>query len=209
MVKLIVIDDHALFRIGLVSILKKDPRFNVVGEFSSFSAVRSHVPDLNAHLVLIDISLDKESGLDVAKYFKDKKPGVKVVILSSHKEEFYIVNAMEAGIDGYIHKDVESEELILGLHKVLQGEKFYSLEISNLLVSSLYKKSYRGLPFLTSKEKEVVKYLIEGCSSKEIAARMEVSPRTIETHRANVLGKFDLKNTTELVAKIAEQKIRF
>jgi two-component system nitrate/nitrite response regulator NarL len=194
MVKLIVIDDHALFRIGLVSILKKDPRFNVVGEFSSFTAVRPHVQDLNAHLVLIDISLDKESGLDVAKYFKEKKPGIKVVILSSHKEEFYIVNAMEAGIDGYIHKDVESEELILGLHKVLQGEKFYSLEISNLLVSSLYKKSYRGLPFLTS---------------KEIAARMEVSPRTIETHRANVLGKFDLKNTTELVAKIAEQKIRF
>jgi DNA-binding NarL/FixJ family response regulator len=118
------------------------------------------------------------------------------------------MNAVESDIDGYIHKDTEPEELILGITKVLNGEKFYSLEISNILISNLQKRNFKGLPFLTTKEKEIIKYLMEGNSSKEIAAMLAVSPRTIDTHRANILSKFNLKNTNELITKIAEQKIR-
>src|SRR5690606_12117039 len=134
---------------------------------------------------------------------------LKVIILSSHKEEFYVLNALEAGVDGYIHKDAEPEELITGILKVLNDEKFYSVEISSLLINSIYKKPGRGIPFLTKKEKQVIKHLMDGYSSKEIAAMLDVSPRTIETHRANVLNKFGLKNTTELIKKVIEQKIKF
>jgi DNA-binding NarL/FixJ family response regulator len=209
MPKIVVIDDHALFRAGLVAILKKEPTFDIVGEYKSFAPVRPLIPNLNAHVVLVDISLGGESGLDVSKYIKNVNPALKVVVLSSHKEEFYVVNALEAGVDGYIHKDAEPTELVMGIQKVLAGEKFYSIEISSLLINNIYNKPQRGLPFLTNKEKQVIRYLMDGYSSKEIADQLDVSPRTVETHRANVLSKFGLKNTTELIKKIVEQKIKF
>ena len=209
MQKIVVIDDHALFRAGLVAILKKESNFYVVGEYRNFTPVKPLIPTLDAHIVLVDISLGKESGLEVAKYIKNVKPSLKVLILSSHKEEFYIVNALEAGVDGYIHKDTEPEELISGIHKVLSGDKFFSVEISSLLINNIYNKPGKGLPFLTGKEKQVIQYLLEGHSSKEIASILDVSPRTVETHRANVLSKFGLKNTTELIKKVVEQKIKF
>jgi len=209
MINIAIIDDHALFRIGLVGILRKDPKLNIVGEYSSFSTVKHLIPAWNVDIALVDISLGKDSGLEVARYIKSSNPRTKVVILSGHREEFYLVNAIEVGVDGYIHKDIEEHELLTGLHKVNKGDKFYSMEISNLLINNIYNKPQRGLPFLTKKEKQVIKYLMEGFSSKEIAAELDVSPRTIETHRANVLNKFGLKNTTELIRKIVEQKIRF
>lgn len=209
MPKIVIIDDHALFRAGLVAILKKEPRFDIVGEYRSFTPVRPLIPNLDAHVILVDISLGKESGLEVATYIKNVNSSLKVIVLSSHKEEFYVVNALEAGVDGYIHKDAEPEELIAGIHKVLNGGRFYSIEISSLLINNIYNKPHRGLPFLTNKEKQIIQYLMDGHSSKEIAATLDVSPRTIETHRANVLNKFGLKNTTELIKKVLEQKIRF
>jgi len=209
MVNLAIVDDHSLFRIGLVAILKKEPTFTIVGEFDSLAAIQSLIPTFSAAVILVDISLEQESGFEVVKYIKEKKPAIKIIILSSHKEEFYIVNAMDAGVDGYIHKDAKPEELILGIKKVVKGEKFYSTEVSTLLINNIYSKPYRGLPFLTNKEKEVVQYLVEGLSSKEIAAKLNLSPRTIETHRANILGKFGMKNTTELIKNVVKQKIKF
>lgn len=209
MINIAIIDDHALFRIGLVAILKNDPRVSTVEEYSSFQMAKHVIPNWNIDIAFVDISLGKESGLEVARYIKSTNARTKVAILSGHKEEFYLINAMEAGVDGYIHKDIDDSELLTGIAKINRGEKFYSMEISNLLINNIYNKPQRGLPFLTNKEKQVVKYLMDGYSSKEIAAKLEISPRTIETHRANVLSKFDLKNTTELIKKIVEQKIRF
>jgi DNA-binding NarL/FixJ family response regulator len=206
--RIVLLDDHALFRIGLIAILRNEPTFEVSGEYRNFSQVKPLIPNLQADLILVDITLEDESGLDVAKYIKNVNPSLKVIMLSSHKEEFYVVNALEAGVDGYVHKDTEPDELIKGIRKVLRGEKFYSLEISSLLINNIYSKP-KGLPFLTKKEKEVIRYLLEGFSSKEIADKLDVSPRTIETHRANILNKFNLKNTTELIKKIVEQKIHF
>lgn len=206
--RIVLLDDHALFRVGLIAILRNEPTFEVSGEYRNFSQIKPLIPNLQAELVLVDITLEDESGLDVAKYIKNVNPSLKVIILSSHKEEFYVINALEAGVDGYVHKDTEPAELIRGIRKVLRGEKFYSLEISSLLINNIYNKP-KGLPFLTNKEREVIRYLLEGFSSKEIADKLDVSPRTIETHRANILNKFNLKNTTELIKKIVEQKIHF
>lgn len=209
MINIAIIDDHALFRIGLIAILKKDPKINIVEEYSSFNMARHLIPTWNIDIAFVDISLGKESGLEVAKFIKSTNNRTRVAILSGHKEEFYLINAMEAGVDGYIHKDIDESELLTGIAKIHRGEKFYSIEISNLLINNIYNKPQRGLPFLTNKEKQVVKYLMDGYSSKEIAAKLDISPRTIETHRANVLSKFDLRNTTELIKKIVEQKIKF
>ncbi len=209
MVRIALLDDHALFRMGLVAILNKEKGFEIIGEYKSFSTLKPLIPSLPADVVFVDLSLEDESGLDVAKYIKNVTPRLKVIILSSHKEEFYIVNALEAGVDGYIHKDAEPAELISGINKVLKGDKFFSLEISGLLINNIYSKPKAGLPYLTKKEKEVIKYLMDGYSNKEIADKMDVSPRTVETHRANALNKFNLKNTNELIKQIIEQKIKF
>lgn len=208
MVKIIIIDSHTLFRIGLLTLLKEDPRFEVTGVYRSFNTIKPLIPDLDAKLVIVDIALNKQTGFDIAAYIKGHNPLLKVVILTLLKEDLHIMSAIDADIDGYIHKESEPEELMQGINRVLDNEKFYSLEISNLLISNLQKRNSRGLPFLTSKEKEIIKYLMEGNSSKEIAAMLAVSPRTIDTHRANILSKFNLKNTNELITKIAEQKIR-
>lgn len=209
MTRIVVLDDHTLFRVGLIAILGKDPDIKVVAEYSEFAQLKPLIPTLQADVVLLDLSLNDENGLDIAKYIKHANASLKVVILSSHKEEFYIINALEAEVDGYIHKDASPEELLKGLHKVIRGESFFSLEISSLLINNIYNRPKAGLPFLTNKEKEVISYLVDGFSSKEIADKLDVSPRTIETHRANVLNKFNLKNTTELIKKIIEQKIQF
>ena len=131
MFNLAVIDDHALFRIGLISILKTDPTLNVVGEYKDFESIMRIIPTWKVDIVLVDISMGKESGLEVAKYIKHTNSRTKVVILSGHREEFYVVSAIEAGVDGYIHKDIDETELLNGIHKVLKGEKFYSMEITN------------------------------------------------------------------------------
>ncbi|MGM0579749.1 MAG: response regulator transcription factor [Bacteroidota bacterium] len=209
MSKIVILDDHTLFRIGIIAILKNESTFEVVGEHQNFDSLRPLIPSLTSHVLLVDISLPKESGLEVVKYIKNVNANLKVIILSSHKEEFYLVNALEAGADGYIHKDAEPDELIRGIKKVVNGEKFYSLEISSLLINSMYNRPQKGMLYLTNKEKQVIQYLQDGYSSKEIADQLDVSPRTIETHRANILNKFGLKNTTELIKKIVEQKINF
>lgn len=207
MANIIVVDDHSIFRMGLLAILGNDPRFNIEGEFKSFHALKPLIGTLQSQVILIDISVNKEAGFDVPQYLKTINPLLKVVIVTHFKEEFYILNAVEMGVDGYIHKDSEPDELKLGISKVAAGEKFYSREISNILVQNLQKKTYKGLPFLTSKEREIIKLIMDGFSSKQIASLLDVSPRTIDTHRANILAKFNLKNTSELISKIADHKI--
>jgi DNA-binding NarL/FixJ family response regulator len=207
MVRIVVIDNNSVYRMGLVTLIKADPRFEIVGEYRSFSIIEPTIGTLNAHMALVDISLNKECGIDIVRFIKNRNPALKVVALTALKDEFNIINAVETGVDGYIHKDAEPEVLIYGISKIMEGEKFYSLEISNLLVGNLYKRNFRGLPFLTTKEKQIIKFLMDGYSSKQIAAQLAVSPRTIDTHRANILGKFNLKNTSELIARIIEQKI--
>ncbi|MEO0273178.1 MAG: response regulator transcription factor [candidate division WOR-3 bacterium] len=208
MIKIIIVDDHALFRLGLIALLKKSPEFEVVAEYGSFDAVRPLIHNINAHLVLVDISLGKESGLQAIAFIKQVNPKIKVIILSGHKEEFYILNAIESGADGYIHKNAEPDEFINGIRKVMNNEKFFSSEVSSVLINSIYTKPSKTLPCLTKKEKQIIHYLVEGYSSKEIASSFNVSPRTIETHRANVLKKFGLRNTTELIRKIIENQIK-
>jgi two-component system nitrate/nitrite response regulator NarL len=208
MVKIAVIDSHTLFRIGLVAILKDDARYDVVGEYKSFQAFKTLGTPRLPDLVLVDIAVNKECGLDLPRSIKEVSPTARVIVLTSIKEDFYIMNAVETDLDGFILKDAEPEEILKGIGRVLEGEKFYSHEISNLLVGNLYKRNYRGLPFLTAKEKEIIKLIMKGYSTKQIAGELLISPRTIDAHRANILGKFNLKNTTELVSRIAEHKIK-
>lgn len=207
MVRILIIDNHTLYRIGLKTILSHDPRFEIVGDYRSFSAAREAVSKSQSALTILDLSVNEECGYDVPAFIKRNYPNTKVIILSHSKEESHIRNAAEVGVDAFIHKEAEPEEILLGITKVSSGQKYYSVEISEILVNSTYRRQNHSMPFLTTKEKEIIRLLMEGYSSKQIAARLDVSPRTIHSHRANILGKFNLNNTTQLITKIAEQKI--
>ncbi len=209
MTKIILLVEHELFRVGVTAILKEEKSFAVVGGYRTFASFKSLVPTLAADLVFVDLSLEEDHGLEVAKYIKNTNPRLKVVILSSYKEEFYVLSAIESGVDGYIHKDIDPTELISGVKNVMKGKKFFSSAISKLLINTIYRRRKGTFSILTQKEKEVVQYLMDGFSSKEIADKLDCSPRTVESHRANVLNKFNLKNTAELIKRMMEQKIRF
>ena len=207
MARVIIVDNHALCRIGMRTILTSDSRFEVIGDYSNFSSVKQHITSLSPDIAIIDLTVNEQSGINVAQYLKRLPLNLKVVILTHSKEEFHIANAVQDGIDAYIHKEAEPEEILLALSKVSMGQKYYSVEISSILVNSAYRRQNKGMPFLTTKEKEIIRLLMDGYSSKQIAAKLDVSPRTIHSHRANILSKFNLNNTTQLVTKIAEQKI--
>jgi DNA-binding NarL/FixJ family response regulator len=207
MVKILSVDNHALSRIGLRTVLSGDPRFEIIGDFKSFNHARTLLPTLTFDLLVIDINVNEECGYDAVEYLKHWRPDLKIIILTFNKEEMQIVNALQNNVEGYIIKDAEPEEILMGINKVLSGQKYFSSDISNIIISNAYRRQNRGVPFLTTKEKEVIRLLMEGYSSKQIAARLDVSPRTIHSHRANILSKFNLNNTTQLVTRIVEQKI--
>jgi DNA-binding NarL/FixJ family response regulator len=207
MVKIIIVDNHALSRIGLKAILASEGRYEVTGDYKNFNTVKPILQSTTVDLVIIDLSANEECGYNVVQYLKKQHGDLKVIALTFGKDEIQIVNAVQEDVDGYIHKNAEPEEIMLGINRVLLGQKFFSAEISNIVVNHAYRRQNKGLPFLTTKEKEIIRLLMEGYSSKQIAAMLDVSPRTIHSHRANILSKFNLNNTTQLVTRIAEQKI--
>ena len=212
MIKVVILDDHNLFRLGLKSILAEEKDIQLLEDYESPERFQDELlaKNIKPDIALTDLSFGNSNSFDLIRKIKEFDKMIKVIVLSMHKEEFYIINAIESGADGYLHKDIKEDELIKGIRKVAAGESYYSGFISQILINNIYNRPKRSnQPFLTNREKEVVNYLVEGLSSKEIAARLKVSPRTIEAHRYNILNKFGLQSTTELIKKVIEQKIIF
>jgi DNA-binding NarL/FixJ family response regulator len=208
--KIAVVDDHQLFRFGIAAILKSEPSFTLVGEYAQAADLLKGMDGNMPNIVITDLSLGKESGLDLIKKIKALHPRMRVLVMTMHKDEFHISNAVESGCDGYLYKDDKPEEVIAAVKALMNEEKYYSKDVSNILMNRIYNNPRHSTqPFLTQKEKEVVHYLMKGLSSKEIASQMNVSSRTVEAHRYNILNKFGLRSATELVKLVAEQKIQF
>lgn len=208
LIRIVMVDDHGLFRFGLAAILKSDADLQLVGEFADADSFIASMANLNPDVVICDLSLGRESGLDVIKLIRNDFPAIKVLVMSMHKDEFHITHAIQAGAKGYLYKDDTPQELINGIKKVAKGDSYFSQEISNVWMNRLGTLDIVShQPFLTKKEKEVIHFIMEGKTSKEIADKMNLSARTIETHRYNILSKFNLKNVAELVKLVANQKM--
>jgi DNA-binding NarL/FixJ family response regulator len=212
MIKIGIVDDHSLFRLGIKAILSANEGILLQKEYDCPETFLIEWKDstIPFDVILADLSFDRSNGFSFIKKVKSMNKQLKVIALTMHKEEFYILNAVEAGVDGYLHKDITEAELVKGIRKVMSGESYYSEFISKVLINNIYKKTKRSSqPFLTAREREVVNYLVNGLSTKEIASKLDVSPRTIDAHRYNILAKFNLQNTTELIRRVTEQKIIF
>lgn len=202
--RVLLADDHAIVRRGLRSLLETEPDVSVVAEAADgHEAVRmgaAHTPDV----AILDIGMPLLNGIEVAARLRAQDVPPRVIILSMHTDESYILRALAAGAQAYLLKDSTDEELLPALRAVSSGKPFVSAAVSAVLVEDYVRHlQSRGLTdtfhLLTAREREVLQLLAEGRSNKEVAAVLEVGVSTVETHRANLMQKLNLHNTAEIV----------
>jgi NarL family two-component system response regulator LiaR len=200
--RILLADDHTLFRAGIRSILERIQDVTVVAEAGdgreALDLVEEHRPDI----ALLDITMPGLNGLEVAGRVKSASPGTKVIILSMHANEGYVAQALRAGVCGYILKDAASKDLELSLRAVLRGETWLSPSISKQVVELFLRGDKPGddpLASLTARQREILQLLAEGKSTKEIAYELEVSVKTVEAHRAQLMERLDIHDIPGLV----------
>lgn len=202
--RVLLADDHAIVRRGLRSLIEAEPGAHVVGEAGDgFEAVRL-AEDTKPDVIVLDIAMPKLNGIDVAGRVRALDDPPKVIILSMHADESYILRALAAGAQAYLLKDSTDEDLWPAIRAVMNGMPFVSAAVSAVLVEDYVRHlQSRGLTdtfhLLTAREREVLQLLAEGRSNKEVAALLDVGVSTVETHRANLMQKLNLHNTAEIV----------
>jgi DNA-binding NarL/FixJ family response regulator len=208
---IIIIDDHPLFREGLKTIISRDDRFKVVGEAGSGHEGFEMVKRLKPDLVVIDISLPDQSGIQLARDLRERLSEIKILIVSMHSKIDYIAEAFQAGATGYVVKESASERLLQGLKSVAKGDYYLDSSVSHAVVENLMKSPLKAAKItdadyatLTPREQEVMRLLAEGLSSKAVAEKLFISPKTVENHRANIMNKLGLHSTIELVRYAAK-----
>jgi len=201
--RILVVDDHPLMREGVAQWVQKAPDLEVCGEAESASQALSLVQKLKPDLVLTDISLTGRNGLELIKDLGALQPNLPVLVLSMHDESLYAGRALRAGARGYIMKRAGGDRVLQGIREVFQGRIALSPEMATLLLEEYSGRRSRSgrtsLPQLTDREFEVLQLLGEAKSNREMAEQLHLSPKTVETHRMNLMRKLKLKNAAELM----------
>lgn len=209
-ISVLIAEDHTILRDGLRALLCASGEFKVVGEASEGRQAIREASSLQPQLVLLDLSMPGINGLEALKEIKRQCPQSKVVILTVHRAEEYVLAALKAGADGYILKDANSTELLLALRNVVSGKPYLSPGIADKVIGG-YLDGRRALKpmssweTLTDRERQVLKLIAEGKTNKEIADYLYISPKTVEKHRANLMRKLDLHNAAAVTAFAVEK----
>ncbi|MEW6325980.1 MAG: response regulator transcription factor [Thermodesulfobacteriota bacterium] len=210
--KILLADDHALFRQGLKRILSETEDLEVIGEVADGLELLKLLKKLRPHMVILDISMPNIRGIEAIPEIKSINPDSKILVLTMHKNMEYLHQAISSGADGYLLKEDADNELFFAISKIKQGKIYISPKLSEYLTED-WAKMHRGEPglsyeseILTTREREILKLVAEGKSSKEIAALLNISIRTVEHHRANIMGKLNLRNIAELIKYAIRKK---
>ncbi|MGZ4886358.1 MAG: response regulator [Candidatus Aminicenantales bacterium] len=201
-IRILIADDHIIIVDGLRSLLEKNSALKVIGQASDgLSAVRL-AADLSPDLVIMDISLPGLNGIDATRRILESNPRVKVIALSMHKDGRYVAEALKSGAMGYLLKESAFDELTAAIRTVMKGQCYLSTSIADVVIKDyirhLEKTDSGVFSVLTPREREVLQSLSEGLSTKEIAARLGVSVKTIETYRVQIMEKLDIHSVAEL-----------
>ncbi len=214
--RIILADDHSLVRDGIRALLEEEEDLVVVAEVSNGKEAIEMVNEKKPDLLIIDIRMPEMNGIDAVAALNKQGASVKAIILSMHDSEEYILKSVSAGASGYLLKDTGKTEFIKAIRTVQQGGKYFSGDISNVLVNNLLNggkttvekpKSTKANdnPFdLTSKELQILELILSGLTNKQISEKLENSKRTVETHRFNLMRKMDVKNLIDLSKKAQE-----
>ena len=202
--RVLLADDHAIVRRGLRSLLETEPGLEVVAEASDgLEALRlcdEHHPDT----LILDVGMPKLNGIEVAAHAHKLPRAPRIIMLSMHSDETYVLRALAAGASAYLLKDATDEDLLPAVRAIGAGRPFFSPAVTAMLVEDYMRQlQARGLTdtfhLLTDREKQVLQVLAEGRSNKEVATLLDVSLSTVETHRSNLMQKLNLHNTAEIV----------
>jgi two-component system, NarL family, response regulator NreC len=208
--RIVIAEDYTILREGLRAMIASYPDFEVVGEAGDGHEAVQSVEKLKPHLVLMDLSMPRMNGMDAIREIRRRAPETKIVVLTVHKTEEYILATLKAGADGYVLKDATRDELILAVRNVISGKRYISPGISERVIEGYLDgrkgiKSQTTWETLTHREREILKLIAEGHRNKEIADYLCISVKTVEKHRANLMEKLDLHNVQALTTFAIEK----
>lgn len=213
-IQVLLVDDHTIVRNGLRSILENTDDIEVIGEASNGEEALEKIPLLKPQIILVDISMPGISGIELVKRVTKQWTGIRPIILSMHNDDAYILKSVEAGAYGYLLKDATRDEIITALHAVKNGEKYFNASVASVIVSGylsqvqkVEKATESRKTLLSKKEREVLRLLVEGMSSRQIADQLDLSVRTVDNHRANMMRRLQVHNAAELVKLALEEKL--
>jgi len=201
--KLYIVDDHKIIIDGISSFLIGNTEFELIGSALSGQNLFTDLKHLTPDILLLDIKLPGLSGIQIAKIVTKEYPNIKIIFLSANVDEESLNDAISAGGVGYFSKDIGEEEFFIGLEKIINNESYYSKGIQPTLFGAYSKQANTAVEYrdeiLTDREIEVIKLFAEGLSFKKIAQKLNISTRTVESHKKNILSKLELKTTVDLV----------
>jgi len=200
---IVLADDHQVVRHGLRVLLESEPNFRIVGEASDGLEAIDLVERQQPDIVVLDLMMPGLNGLEVARQSSHRSPRTNVVILSMYNNEAYVLEALRAGAKAYVLKASTSDELVRAIREVVAGRRYLSPPLSERAIQAYSQKAESAAvdayETLTTREREILQLAAEGCTNAEIATRLSISPRTAETHRANLMRKLGLHSHTDLI----------
>jgi DNA-binding NarL/FixJ family response regulator len=202
-IKIFLVDDHPIVRSGLKTELKKYENMELIGEAASGKEAVEKINSISPDIILMDISMPDMNGLVATEQILKKNRNAKIIILSMHDNQNYVLEVIRLGAMGYVMKDADPQELIKAIETVNDNKPYYSSKISETILkqhAAIIRKSKKSFTQerLTDREVEVLKLIAEGCTNKEIAKKLEISSRTVEAHRENIMGKLGIKSIAGL-----------
>jgi len=218
MINVILADDHVLVRDGIKALLEDQTGINVIDEASNGKEAIEVVSKNKPHILIVDIRMPEMNGIEVVAEINKHHKDVKTLVLSMHDSEEYVVRSIQAGADGYLLKGASKEEFLKALNKVASGGKYFTGDVSSIIMNNFVngnisktaatQKEIKELPFkLTKREKQILILVLELKNNKDIAEELQISKRTAEVHRFNLMKKLEAKNLMELNSKSKEYQL--
>jgi len=202
-IQVLIADDHAVFRSGIRALLEKEPDIHVAGETGSGVDTLQAVDNLKFDILLLDITMPGLPGPRVAEQALRKRPNLAILVLTMHEDEYYLQELFRIGVRGYVLKKSTGTELVQAIRAVFRGDNYIDPALAKLVISPYVGKAVaKGatrLDVLTAREQEVCRLLAYGFTNAEVAEKLFISDRTVETHRTNIMSKLDLRSRAELV----------
>jgi len=204
--KILLVDDHTLLRDGLGFLLNSIEGISVIDTCSTGEEAIGLARTLKPHIVLMDIIMKGMTGIEATRWIKEQDQSIKVILISTEVRKEFVAAGIKSGIDGYIPKDASKEILLEAIKTVMQGGRYFTEAITKLIFEDFYlneksgrKRERKITEGLTRRENEILEMVAQGIGNKEIAERLFISVKTVETHKAHILDKLGLKNTAELI----------
>ncbi|MFP4368172.1 MAG: response regulator [Candidatus Kapaibacterium sp.] len=199
-ITIVLADDHEVVRVGLRRLISVDKSLKILDEAANGREAIKLAEHYNPHLVLLDILMPEMNGIDAVKHIKNNMKGVMAVMLTAFEDSKHLEQAMQAGADGYLSKDISAKDLNKAIHDVMKGERVFSKSIINIINKKFdYKQLEEEPVIITKREQEILDLVARGRTSQEIADNLDISIRTVESHRYNIMKKLDIKNAAGLV----------